>query len=414
MSQYLKTKPPKVDDMFYHEELENLKASGLFRQMRIVESDQGSHITINGQPYLLLSGNNYLGLANHPFVRDAAIDAVRQYGVGSGASRLISGNMLLHEALEHRLARFKHTEAALIFSSGYMANLALLSCLIPPKGMLFLDRLCHASLIDGARLSGRDFRTYAHHDLEKLEGLLRQKSAGQPALIVTDGVFSMDGDIAPIPSLVSLAQRYGARILVDDAHATGILGRNGRGTLEHFGLETSGDEIIQMGTLGKAIGTFGAYVAGSRDLIQFLINKARTFIYTTAIPPAICASAIAAFDVIEKEPDRRAQLWENRRYLSRGLAELGFDTMNSKTPILPVNFQDQATAWEFSEALYRQGILIPAIRPPTVPKGTSRIRITVMATHTQSDLKRALEALAHTRQSVPGRRGRVKPTPITG
>ena len=378
----------------YSDELNRLKEAGLYRFLRRVESEQGPHVMIGGKPYILLAGNNYLGLANHPQVRQAAIEAIHRYGVGSGASRLISGNMALHEELEMRLAHFKGTEAALIFSTGYMANLSLLSCLIPEDGLILLDRLCHASLIDGARLSGRPYRVYGHRDLNKLERLLERKPQGQPALIVTDGVFSMDGDIAPLPQLISLAREHGAQVLVDDAHATGVLGAHGRGTVEHFGLSPSTrDGLLQMGTLGKAIGTFGAYVAGSRDLIEYLINKARTFIYTTALPPAVCAATMAALDLIEKEPELRIRLWQNRNHLFEGLHSLGFDTLESETPILPILIPDNDKALRLAEMLFDEGILAPAIRPPTVPKGTSRIRIAVMATHTKDDLNRVLEVL---------------------
>jgi glycine C-acetyltransferase/8-amino-7-oxononanoate synthase len=377
----------------YREELERIKKAGLYRFLRRVESAQGPYVTINGKPYLLMAGNNYLGLANHPKVREAAIEAIHRYGVGAGASRLISGNMALHEELEERLARFKGTEAALIFSTGYMANLSLLSSLLPEDGLILLDRLCHASLIDGARLSGHAYRVYGHRDLTKLTRLLENKPQGQPALIVTDGVFSMDGDITPLPRLIALAREYGARVLIDDAHATGVLGTYGRGTLEHFGISPTDENVIQMGTLGKAIGTFGAYVVGSRDLREYLINKARAFIYTTALPPAVCAAGIAALELIEKEPELRTRLWQNRNHLHQGLRSLHFDTLGSETPILPIIISDSDIALRWAELLFEEGILAPAIRPPTVPKGTSRIRMTVMADHTKEDLNRVLEIL---------------------
>ena len=377
----------------FREELERLKQRGLYRFLRRVDSEQGPHVVINGRSCILLAGNNYLGLANHPDVRQAAIEAIQQYGVGSGASRLISGNMALHQELETRLARFKGTRAALVFSTGYMANLSILSCLVPENGLILLDRLCHASLIDGARLSGRRYRIYSHRDLDKLEQLLKKKPRHNSALIVTEGIFSMEGDIAPLPQLLYLARQYGARILVDEAHATGVLGRHGRGTLEHFGLDSSSEELLQMGTLGKAIGAFGAFVVGNDDMIEYLINKARAFIYTTALPPAVCAAAIAALDLIEKEPERRTQLWQNRNVLHQGLQNLGFDTLNSETPILPILITESDKAMELSEILFEHGIYAPAIRPPTVPKRTSRIRMTVMTDHTPSDLNRVLEVL---------------------
>jgi 8-amino-7-oxononanoate synthase len=384
----------------FREELDALKQRGLYRFLRRVDSEQGPHVVINGRPCILLAGNNYLDLANHPDVRQAAMEAIQQYGVGSGASRLISGNMALHQELESRIARFKGTTAALVFNTGYMANLSILSCLVPDDGLILLDRLCHASLIDGARLSGRRYRIYSHRDLDKLEQLLKKKPRHSSALIVTDGVFSMEGDIAPLPQLLHLARQYGAKIMVDDAHATGVLGRHGRGTLEHFGLDSSSDELIQMGTLGKAVGAFGAFVVGNADLIEYLMNKARTFIYTTSLPPAICAAAIAALDLIEKEPERRTKLWQNRDYLHQGLKNLEFDSLHSETPILPILMKDSDKAMKLSEMLFDHGIYASAIRPPTVPKGTSRIRMTVMTSHTSSDLNTVLEVLEKAKRTL--------------
>jgi 8-amino-7-oxononanoate synthase len=384
-----------------HDELARLSRDGLLRSLRRVESGQGPHVRIDGRTYVLMAGNNYLGLAGHPALKQAAIDAIGEFGIGSGASRLISGNTILHEKLEARLALFKQAESALVFNSGYAANLSLIPCLAPENGLVLLDRLSHASLIDGARLSGRPFRTYGHRDPDKLERLLRSRPARQAALIVTEGVFSMDGDIAPLVELVSLARRYEARILLDDAHATGVLGRNGRGSLEHFGIVPS-EDVIQMGTLGKAVGTFGAFVTGPRDLIRYLLNTARSFIYTTSLPPAVCAASIAAIDLIEKEPERRERLWRNRTVLSDGIRDRGLDPGNSESPILPVLLGDSERAVRFSEILYERGILAPAIRPPTVPRGTSRIRMTAMSDHSAEDLNRVLNALDEARRTVIG------------
>jgi len=347
---------------------------------------------------ILLASNNYLGLADHPRVKEAAMTAIRQYGFGSGASRLISGNGPSHEALEKRIAQFKQTEAALIFSTGYMANLGILPCLIPSEGLVVADRLCHASLIDGCRMSAGRFRVYEHGDLDQLERLLVKKPANQPTLIVTDGVFSMDGDIAPLPRLIELAERYGALVFVDDAHATGVIGKEGRGTLEHFGLKPG--SAIQMGTLGKALGCFGAYVSGSRVLIDFLINKAKTFIYTTALPPAVTAAALAGFDVLEEEPQLRERLWRNRNYYADGLKSLGFDILKSETPIIPIMIGDDRLAMIISQRLLEAGVFAPAIRPPTVPKGTSRIRTTIMASHTREDIDHVLESLDQIARSL--------------
>jgi 8-amino-7-oxononanoate synthase len=390
-----------MDVPFHQDVIRQLKADGLFRSLRRVEPDplgRSGRLMIEGRSVILLASNNYLGLADHPRVKEAAAAAIQRYGFGSGASRLISGNASPHAALEERIARFKRTEAALVFSTGYMANLGILSCLIPSEGLLVADRLCHASLIDGCRASGCRLRVYEHGDTDQLERLLAKRPAGQPSVIVTDGVFSMDGDIAPLPALVEIARRHGAAVFVDDAHATGVIGKNGHGTVEHFGLEPQ--SVIQMGTLGKALGGFGAYAAGSRVFIDYLINKAKTFIYTTALPPAVAAAALAAFDVMEEEPEIRERLWRNRNYYAAGLKSLGFDTLNSETPIIPILIGDSRSAVTFSERLLDAGVFAPAIRPPTVPKGTSRIRTTVMATHSRDDLDYVLETLGKIARSM--------------
>jgi 8-amino-7-oxononanoate synthase len=390
-----------MNPLFYQDAVQQLKADGLFRSLRRVDPDpdgRSGRVMIDGRSAILLASNNYLGLADHPRVKEAALAAIQRYGVGSGASRLISGNTSPHEALEERIARFKRTEAALVFSTGYMANIGILSGLVPPEGLLIADRLCHASLIDGCRLSGCRFRVYEHANVGQLDRLLAQKPAGQPAVVVTDGVFSMDGDIAPLPALVEMAQRYNAAVFVDDAHATGVIGKKGRGTVDHFGLEPQ--SVIQMGTLGKALGCFGAYAAGSRVFIDYLINKAKTFIYTTALPSAVAAAASAAIDVLEQEPDHLERLWRNRNYFAAGLKSLGFDTLNSDTPIIPIMIGDSRSALHFSERLLEAGIFAPAIRPPTIPKGTSRIRTTVMATHSRDDLDYVLEALGKIARSL--------------
>jgi len=359
---------------------------------------RSGRLMIDGRSVILLASNNYLGLADHPRIKEAAANAIRQYGLGSGAARLISGNSPPLTALEERIARFKQTEAALVFNTGYMANLGILSCLIPSDGLLIADRLCHASLIDGCRASECRFRVYEHGNLGQLDRILSKRPSNQAAVIVTDGVFSMDGDIAPLPALVDLARRRGAAVYLDDAHATGVLGKGGRGTVEHFGLEPQ--SVIQMGTLGKALGCFGAYVTGSRTFIDYLINKAKTFIYTTALPPAVAAAATTAFEILEDEPEIRDNLWRNRTYFSEGLKSIGFDTMNSETPIIPILIGESRAAVLFAERLLENGIFAPAIRPPTVPKGTSRIRTTVMATQGADDLDEALEVLGKTARAM--------------
>jgi 8-amino-7-oxononanoate synthase len=380
----------------FEKEIEEIKKEGLFRSLKRVESAQGPEVSINGGKILLLSSNNYLGLANHPALKEAMIKAIRQYGVGSGASRLISGNMTPHEVLEQKLAEFKGTEAALIFNSGYTANVGLIPCLARQGDFIFADRLNHASLMDGCRLSRAAFHFYRHKEMAHLEMLLKKNRAVHPnhhrIFIVTDGVFSMDGDLTPLPDIIELAEHYSATVVLDDAHGTGIMGRQGKGTIEHFNLEAR-NNLIQMGTLSKAVGVFGAYVAGSRELITYLINKARSFLYTTALPPAVATAAIAALEIIEKEPGLRAALWENQNYFVKGLKALGYRLIATETPIIPVQVGETGLAIRMAEELLNAGIYAPAIRPPTVPKGTSRIRFTVMATHTKSQLNFALDVL---------------------
>ena len=385
---------PKRHSPMFEESLKRLARDHLLRTLRRVEGEQGPWVSVDGRKVLLLSSNNYLGLANHPKVKIAAAAAIDRYGVGAGAARLISGNTPLHEELEHRLAQFKGTEAALLFSSGYLANLGLPAALLQAGDLVVADRLCHASLIDGCRLARATFRVYPHRDTDRLKRLLARRRADQRVLIVTDGVFSMDGDIAPLPEIVALAKRYGAMVLLDDAHATGVLGESGQGTLEHFHLAHDGDEgIIQMGTLGKAFGTYGAYVAGSRALITYLLNTARTFLFTTAIPPAVAAATLAALDILEQEPERRQRLGKNQRTLAHGLAAAGFTTHQGETPIFPLIVGDPGRTVAMSEQLWEAGIWVPAIRPPTVPAGTSRLRLSVMATHTTADLNTAIQAV---------------------
>jgi glycine C-acetyltransferase/8-amino-7-oxononanoate synthase len=337
-----------------------------------------------------MASNNYLGLAAHPAVKRAAIQATERYGVGAGAARLVSGTLPPHEELESELAKFKGTEAALVFGSGYLANLGVIPALIGADGQIFADRLCHASLIDGCRLSGASLRVYRHNDVEHVKSLLAKRRTARETLIVTDGVFSMDGDLAPLPDLIGLADRYGAQLFVDDAHGTGVMGAQGRGTVEHFGLE---DRVpFHMGTLGKALGTSGAYVAGPAAVITYLINTARTFLFATAPPPATAAATIAALQIVRTDPARRARLWENRHYLFAGLTRLGFRLTDSASPILPIVIGDAQKTIAMADRLLDLGVYAPAIRPPTVPKETSRIRATVTSEHSRTQLDQALAA----------------------
>ncbi len=374
-------------------ELARLKADGLYRKLHPVEGRQGPVISYRGRAVINLASNNYLGLAEHPLVTEAVIRAVREYGFGAGAARLISGNHTIFRELEERLAAFKGTESALLFGSGYQANLGVLAAL-GKEGVIVGDRLNHASLIDGARLAAASLKVFPHKDTAAVEKLLAHH--GAPALVATDGVFSMDGDVAPLAELSRICAAHGACLMVDDAHATGVLGE-GRGSVHQAGL-ASRDVPVQMGTLGKALGGYGAFVAGSADLIKYLINHARSFIYTTALPPAVAAGAIAALEIVQSDEGRelRARLEQNRAYLLTGLKALGChvpDDDGPPTPIIPLMVGDAGPATDLSHALLEAGVLAPAVRPPTVPKGTSRLRLTVMATHTTEHLERVVTAV---------------------
>jgi glycine C-acetyltransferase len=373
-----------------HEELQAIKQSSLYRRLRRVENDQGPTLVLDGREVINFSSNNYLGIANHPALAAAAKEAIDRYGCGSGASRLISGNMTLHEELETKLATFKGTEAALVFNSGFQANTGILSTLAGEGDAIFSDALNHASIIDGCRLSRAKSIVYAHGDLDQLESALKLEVKAGRKLIVTETIFSMDGDEAPLGGIVELAEKYGAMVMVDEAHATGIFGSTGAGIVAKLGL---GERVaVQMGTLGKALGGFGAYVAGSRALRELLINRCRSFIFTTSLPPAIMAMAMVAIDLVQQEPERREALWNNCRILQAGLRELGFSSGSGESPILPLVIGDAGKCMQFSERLLEKGIFAQGIRPPTVPPGTSRLRVTLMATHTRSQIDRALKA----------------------
>ncbi len=377
---------------YISDELNKIKNTGLYRELKVIGNAQDSHVEIEGKTFLSFCSNNYLGLANNPSVVKAVKYAVERYGWGAGASRLVSGNMTLHETLENAISRFKGKEAALVFPTGYMANLGAISSLVSKGDLVICDKLNHASIIDGCRLSGADFRVYAHCDMQKLENILRKSSKYNRKLIVTDSVFSMDGDLAPLPDIVRIAEKHKAMVMVDEAHGTGVFGRNGRGVVEHFNLSKEID--IVMGTLSKAIGSLGGYVTGDNDLINYLRNKARSFMYTTALPPAVCAASIAAINLIKGDSSIRESLWHNVRFINDNLKSLNFDLISSESPIIPILVGDAQKAVDMSKLLYERGILIPAIRPPTVPVNSSRLRMTVMSTHTKEDLEILLEALS--------------------
>ncbi len=373
---------------FIQDELERLRSQGLYRNLRRVESEQGPTVVLDGREVLNFCSNNYLGLANHPALREAAKTAIDQYGCGSGASRLISGNMGLHEELEHKIAKLKRTEAALVFNSGFQANVGIIPILVDEGDAIFSDALNHASVIDGCRLSRAKTVVYPHSDSNSLERGLKEAPPKGRKLIVTETLFSMDGDEAPLVEIVDLAERYGAMVMVDEAHATGVCGPNGAGVVAKLGL---GQRVhVQMGTLGKALGGFGAYVAGNRALRDLLINRCRSLIFTTSLPPTVLAMAIAAIDLLYKEPQRRLALWHNIRALRDGLRRAGFSLSDSQSQIQPLIIGDAQKCMTFSENLLRKGVFAQGIRPPTVPAGTSRLRITLMATHTHQHLHQAL------------------------
>ncbi len=363
----------------------------MLRELRTVESAQERHVTIAGKTCLCFCSNNYLGLANDARVKEAARNAIEKYGWGTGASRLISGTMRLHRELEERIAQFKGTKGSMVFATGYMANVGAISALVGAGDAVIIDRLNHASIIDGCRLSGAKMLVYRHGDTKSLESVLSGAHGYKRRLIVTDGVFSMDGDICPLPDIVTLAKRYDAMVMVDEAHATGVMGETGRGVVEYYGLE--GQVDVEMGTLSKALGGMGGYVAGSKELIAYLQNKCRSFVYTTAPPPAACAAAIEALNIIEKEPERRERLWKNVEHLKKSLTTMNLPMTNSASQIMAVIVGEASKAVAKSKKLYRKNILIPAIRPPTVPKGSSRLRISVMSEHEREDLDRLVSLL---------------------
>jgi glycine C-acetyltransferase/8-amino-7-oxononanoate synthase len=374
----------------YATRLDLLARRSLLRRLRTIDSAPNAEMQFEGRRVLLFSSNNYLDLATHPKVTEAAAAAIRRYGVGAGASRLISGTLAPHVELEERLASFKRTDAAIVFSTGYHANIGLIQTLAEDASTIYADRFSHASLIDGCRFSKTQLRIFRHRDASQLRTLLESKRK-EAALILTDGVFSMDGDLAPLPALLNIAESTCAQLVVDDAHGTGVMGHDGRGTAEHFGLTSA--SLIQMGTLSKALGAFGGFVAGSRDLITYLVNRARSFIYTTALPPAMAAAASAALEIIIAEPERRARLWFLRDRLGQGLKTIGCGMSGSESPIMPILVADAAAAVRLSDYLLAQGVYAPAIRPPTVPSSSSRIRITVTAGHTPAHIDHLLEAL---------------------
>jgi glycine C-acetyltransferase len=380
---------------FLEADIEELKAKGIFRRLRVVQSEQKSTCVIDGREVITLSSNNYLGLNTHPRLREAAIRAVEQYGAGSGAVRTIAGTMSLHEELEARLATFKHVEAVLTFQSGFTANTGVIPVIAPEGAVIVSDALNHASIIDGIRLTRAERKIFPHADMDGLHAALREVrsapgGAEKTVVVLTDGVFSMDGDIANLPEIVAAAEEADAAVFVDDAHASGVLGRNGRGSVDHFDLH--GRVHVQVGTLSKAIGVLGGYVAGSQSLRTILEHKARPFLFSTSHPPAVAAACIAAIDVLEAEPELIDRLWENARFFKAGLERLGFDTGHSQTPITPVIVGKGALAMKLSDRLFEEGVFAQGIGFPTVAEDKSRVRTIVTAEHSRDELQTCLDA----------------------
>jgi glycine C-acetyltransferase len=387
-------------DASLQEDLDSLSNEGLFRALRVLESPQMAEVVIAGRRLINLSSNNYLGLNTHPRLIEAAVKAANEWGAGSGAVRTIAGTQTIHEELETRLAAFKHTQSALCFQSGYTVNIGVIGSMLETGDCVVSDKLNHASIIDGIRLTKADRILYEHVDVDDAERALKEaRDKGyRRVLLITDGVFSMDGDIAPLPELVDRAEKYDAAVMVDDAHGTGVLGRNGRGTTDHF--ELHGRVALNIGTLSKALGVVGGYVAASQTVRDHLIHKARPFLFSSSHPPAVVMACIAAIDVLEQEPELISQLWENARYLKKGLSELGFDIGRSETPITPVMCGEAAQAMALSDALMERGVFAQGIGFPTVARGKARVRTIVTATHTIAQLDSALSAFSESGRAI--------------
>jgi glycine C-acetyltransferase len=371
-------------------DLASLKEQGLYRRLRILDGEQKARTSIDHRSVVNLSSNNYLGLTTHPKLRERAIQATKDLGVGSGSVRTIAGTMAIHMELEERLAAFKHTEATVVFQSGFTANAGTVSSILTKEDVIISDELNHASIIDGSRLSRATIKVFPHKDAAAARKILEELPKAQRKLLITDGVFSMDGDVGALPALCDLADEFGCIMMVDDAHASGVFGRNGRGTVDHFNLHGRVD--IQVGTLSKAIGALGGYVAGSKALIEFLYHRARPFLFSTSHPPAVAAACLAAVEILETEPQWIERLWDNTRFFKAGLAALGFDTGLSESPITPVIAGDGALAMKLSDRLFEEGVFAQGLAFPTVPRGKARVRTIVTATHTRDELQFALDA----------------------
>lgn len=372
------------------QEAQDLRNSGTAMHLNVLSSPQIPRSVVNGKLVINLCSNNYLGLTTHPRLKAAAAEALDRFGVGTGSVRSIAGTMTLHEELEQKLARFKYTEAALVFQSGFSCNSGIIPVLAGDGDVIVTDELNHASIIDGIRLSKASRRIFPHADMNALEDALRESGGSRRRLVVTDGVFSMDGDVAKLPEIVELAERYDAMVYVDDAHASGVFGKNGRGTVSHFGLD--GRVHVQVGTLSKAIGVLGGYVASTRGLRELLISRGRPFIFSTSHPPAVTAACIAAIDVLESEPELIDRLWDNTRFFKKRMGEEGFDIGNSESPITPIMAGEDRKAGDLSNILFREGVFAPGIAFPTVARNRSRVRTIVTAAHSRDDLEEAIQA----------------------
>ena len=374
---------------FLGDELDSLRRQNLYRRLRVLEGEQKAHTTFDDRSVVNLSSNNYLGLTTHPRLRAAALAATEEFGVGSGSVRTIAGTMELHVELERRLAAFKKVEAVVVFQSGFTANAGTVSAILTKDDIVISDELNHASIIDGCRLSRATIKVFPHKDAEAARRIIKALPAAGRRLLITDGVFSMDGDLGPLPALCEVAEETGCIMMVDDAHASGVFGANGRGTIDHFGVHGRVD--VQVGTLSKAVGALGGYVAGNRNLIEFLQQRARPFLFSTSHPPSVTAACIAALDVLTSEPEIIERLWTNTRFFKAGLARLGFDTGPSESPITPVITGDSARANALSDRLFAEGVFAQAIAFPTVARDRARVRTIVTATHTPEDLQYALD-----------------------
>jgi glycine C-acetyltransferase len=375
---------------YLRDELEELRDQGLLLHPRTLDGPTGARASFDGRSVVNLASNNYLGLANHPRLDRAAADAALAWGAGTGAVRTIAGQMTIHRELEERFAAFKHAEAALMFQSGFTSNAGTVAAILGPEDTIVSDRLNHASIIDGARLSKAKIKVFEHKDVSQADELLKEASeTGGRRLLITDGVFSMDGDIAPLPDLIEVAERHGAVMMVDDAHATGVLGKGGAGTVDHFGMHGRVD--IQVGTLSKAIGVLGGFIAGPAHLIEWLQNRGRPYLFSTSAPPSVVAACLEALDVMRDEPERLERLWSNTALFKEGLHAAGFDTGASETPITPVITGDEERTQGFAQRLFEEGVFCPAIVFPTVAKGRARVRTIVTADHTEQDLREALD-----------------------